>query len=334
MPEEAQTEENTIKAPETEEETAASEEEGAEEAAGDQEGEASETAESGEENPESETVESWMQSDDESEGEKKFSDGDIAAAKRKLKAKLSKELDDKDDEIARLRSQLQGGAQDPQAGSVDIGPMPTLEGCEYDDAKYQQALTDWHDKRTDAKIAAASNTRQQSEAQKVAQAEHSRLIDSHYDRAAKLAQDSGIKPETYQASDLAVRQAVDSVPALKGKADDVVDFMIANLGEGSEKLMYYMGRNAEARNKLVNALQADSTGVKAGILLGEMKGKLTQPLKKTSKAAKPAKRAEGDTSASDSGATFKRKYDRAKTPQQRFDIRSEARKSGVNVSHW
>ena len=301
-----------------------------EEAAEETDGETGEIAESGQDEPEEEPVESWMKSENDSGDEKKFDDSDMARLRKKLQSKADAKLDEKDAEIEQLRAQLQ---QQAPAGQQPSN-MPTLEQFEYDEHKYAQALLEWNNQQIDSRIHAANQHTQQTEAVALANAERQRKVSSHYDRAAKLAVEAGIDPEVYQASDYAVRRAVASVDTFKANADTVVDHIISSIGEGSEKVMYYLGRNPSVKAEFVDALNSDQTGVKAAVLLGELKTKLTQPIKQATKASKPAKRAEGDSSGSEAGTNLKRKYDRAKTPQARFDIRREARKAGVNTRDW
>ena len=86
----------------------------------------------------------------------------------------------------------------------------------------------------------------------------------------------------YQNSDLAVRQAIESV--LPNQGDLVADQLISRLGDGSEKVMFYLGRNAAAKEKLKSALSNDPTGISAALYLGEVKRDIASPTKRKTRA--------------------------------------------------
>jgi hypothetical protein len=274
----------------------------------------------------SETVELWRQSDD----SEHFDSKDMAGMRKKWKAKLEDQKEESESVIAQLMAEnerLKNGAQQQK-----VMPMPTLESCDYDEAKLADEMHKYFSQQTASQIQQAQLASQQQEAQAAQQKEHESRMNSHYERVARLAKDSGIEPETYRAGELAVRKAVKSVPNFSqgNLADTAVDTMISKLGEGSEKLMYYLGRNSEARDKFRMALVNDPTGIEAGILLGEMKASISQPTKRRTSAKPPAKSARGEGG---NVSSWQRKYDKAKSTQERFDIRREAKRAGVKINH-
>ena len=123
---------------------------------------------------------------------------------------------------------------------------------------------------------------------------------------------------------------------MPGKGSAVVDVLISRIGEGSEKVSYYIGRNETARAKFQALMMEDPTGIKASIFLGEQKARLTGAInkQKTSKAPAPAPDVTGGRVAVDGGAELKKKYDSAKTIQEQLDARRAARKAGIDVSKW
>ena len=73
-------------------------------------------------------VEDWMQSDEQASeggGEKRFTDSDVAAAKRKLQAKLEKRHDSKVEELQREIEALKQGRSTKQPADTGQKPMPT-----------------------------------------------------------------------------------------------------------------------------------------------------------------------------------------------------------------
>ncbi len=300
------------------------EEEAAEETVGESEG----SAEIKEDKSSDDDVESWMKSDDSGEDGQKFSNDDMAKMRKKLRARSEKELDEKESEIEKLRQKVERLESSGSATLLNKAPSPDDFD---DDASFDAARADWLVAQAEARVAAKNEAGLKQAEKAKAIADRDNRVDAHYERAVKLAKEYGIDPEMYQASDLAVRKTVESIPALSRGADEVVDHLISLIGEDSEKLMYHIGRNSNARNNFREALEGDVSGIKAAILLGQMKEKLTSP-KKVNSVKKPAKRADGDSAAGVSD--LHRKYQRSKSAQERFDIRTEARKAGINTRDW
>lgn len=322
----AEEEQQSAAATETEEEEAATED------AQDTESE----AETDEEEGAKPDVEDWMQSDEQASeggGDKRFTDGDVAAAKRKLQAKLEKRHTSEVEELKRKIEALEKGRSTQQPADTGQKPMPTLEAHDYDEAKYQKAMQDWVVNNAQSVTKSTLEQQRQEERQQQQRQALEQSVDSHYQRAATLAKEAGISDEVYQQTDLAVRQAIDS--AMPGQGDLVTDQLISRLGEGSEKVMYYLGRNAGEREKLRTALTSDPSGLSAVILLGELKGRLSSPPKKTSKAPAPARRAEGGGTGGDGKVDkLRRAYQKETDTQKRFDMRRKAKQEGIDVSNW
>ena len=70
------------------------------------------------------------------------------------------------------------------------------------------------------------------------------------------------------------------------------------------------------------------------ILLGELKGRLSSPPKKTSKAPAPARRAEGGSGGDGKVDKLRRAYQKETDTQKRFDMRRKAKQDGIDVSNW
>ena len=74
--------------------------------------------------------------------------------------------------------------------------------------------------------------------------------------------------------------------------------------------------------------------VAARVASGKAIGAVQKTTKKTSQARKPAASVNGDKVTSSKGMAEKKKYDSAKTDQERYDIRSAAKKAGIDVKEW
>ena len=142
-----------------------------------------------------------------------------------------------------------------------------------------------------------------------------------------------ISPEVYKKADAEVRAAVATAHE---NADIVTDAFIAALGEGSEKALFYVGRNKNALNEFKAMLGSDKTGLKVAAFLGEIKGRVQGTTKQKSRAPAPAANINGE-SASPRGGSDHRKYEAAHKKgnvQDAYHIKKQAKKAGVDVSTW
>lgn len=282
-------------------------------------------------------AESWMQSDDQASQDAgktpKFTDSDIGAAKQKLRAKLEREHQS---ETEKLRARIAELEQAKSAPVVQVGEKPRREQFyEMDDPDeaYSEAMVEW---KLATMRAEHQKTSQQVDQERRAlerMQSVTQSVDQHYGRAAKLAEASGIAPEVYQSADLRVRQAVDQV--FPGGGDGIVDSLIANIGEGSEKVFYNLGVNNKRLSELERLLREDPTGLRASVYLGRLSAELSAPAKRTSNAPAPAAQAQGDANTTASGAALQRQYkDAGGDVEKRISIKRKAKAAGVDTSSW
>ncbi len=296
--------------------------------------------EPGEESGGEPSVEAWMQTE-----EQGSDDGDVPLATHiSVRSKLKDKVKERDHEIEQLKAQvqqLQGGMAPGQPSQPTYppantqpptgAPMPRIEDFEHDADKHAAAVHQWQLSQMQAMQQAQQQQWQQQQAQQQRQAVIDAQVNSHYERAQELTAKAGIKPELYQAADLAVRQAADAVAP--GQGDAIVDDIIARLGPGSEKVMYYLGKNPSQQALLQQKLRNDP--YEAMAYMGELKATLTAPAKRKSNAPKPAARVTGGgTAGADDENRLKRKYKAAKSDQERFQISREAKKAGFNSVGW
>ncbi len=294
-------------------------------------------AESDEESEEESEIEDWAKGDEQTSQD--HSDTVPVAAHAKVRAKLKAKVEERDSEIERLRAEIE---------SIKKGvntPQPTLKKPNRDDfweaddpdEAYFEAMADW-------KISTRTNLqdeqRKKAELEK-AQQERNKLIekavDDHYERAAKLSEQSGITASAFQSADLVVKQAVESLAP--GYGENIVNLLISNLGDGSEKVMYHLGVNKAALSELKDYIATDMKdgGMRAAMFLGRKSAQLNQPKKRVSQAPTPASQNNGDATTSTSEAALKRKYQEASRKddtQARFDIRKLAKAKNIDISNW
>lgn len=275
--------------------------------------------------------ESWMSSEDDAEHEERTVPlNALRATRDKLKGKLS----EKDEVIEELKREVQAlkqapsTAQPPSIEAPRYGDFDTEEEFNEANAKYLQSLVQ----------STVTQTQQVSQQKQNESAQLEKMksnVDAHYKRAQELVESTdNLSAELYQGADLAVREAIESIKPNQG--DSLTDTLIARLGEGSEKVMYFLGRNETARNKLLSKLSADPTGLDAFLYLGELKSKHTMPAKQRSNAPAPATRVTG-SNEKPSDKALKSKYDKAHSKrdiQSAYQIKKEAKKAGIDTTNW
>lgn len=256
--------------------------------------------------------------------------GKFVSVKKALRGKLS----DSQDEVERLTKENEALRGTTTKAAPAPVKRPTRVGYA-SDGDYDDAMDNYYDSRTTETVRRASQQEEEVRKHNQAQEATTEAVDSHYDRAATLIESSGIKPEIFKQADTSVRAAVDSI--LPKSGDIVVDQLISVLGEGSEKVLYFLGRNPAALNKFQSLLASDKSGMKAAIYLGQEKQRLTNPRKGKTQAPAPAAQAHGDVQTSVQGTAFKKRYDSAhktNNTQAAYNAKKEARAAGVDVAAW
>jgi hypothetical protein len=307
------------------------------EAAKEETQETEQDADSDDDDSEDTEVEDWAKSDEQTSQD--HSDTVPVAAHAKVRAKLKAKVEERDSEIDRLKAEIEAIKNGSTAQPKPAGKPSRDSFWEHDDPDeaYLDALADW-------KI--GSKTSQQDEQRKKAESELAqaqrnesinKAVDGHYERAAKLSEQSGITAEAFQSADLAVKQAIESI--MPGFGENVVNLLISNLGDGSEKVMYHLGVNKAALSELKDAISADikDGGMRAAMLLGRKSAQLNQPKKRVSQAPKPASSLNGDGNTGGGQSVMKKKYSDAHSKgnsQLAFDIKRKAKASGINTFEW
>lgn len=284
-------------------------------------------------------TELWMQEEkqDSSQDLDTFTGSDMAKLRRKFKAKG----EEKDSEIETLKAELELLKQGQQAVApqqVAQLTRPKLEDFDYDEDKFAEAQEAYLINKIKSEDSKGQQAKAQQSQVQAYQQEQSEKLSSHYERVQDLIASKAITPDAYQNSELIVRRAMEAIKPNQG--DAITDDMIARLsglGEGSEKVIHYLGRTPTQLNRLTNAL-ATNDGFQAMAILGELKGKLTvAPAKKISAAPKPSSRLEGGEPVGDKSAGLARKYreaHKAGDSQKAFDIKYEARQQKIDTSNW
>ncbi len=248
----------------------------------------------------------------------------------KTKKKFKLRLSDKDTEIEKLRT------ENEQLKSQPVN-VKLKRPVEYDfdtDEEYHKALDEYDNQRFND----IENRRIERENIARIKDQNQKAVDSHWERAEELVEKSGIDPDNYKNADAKVRSAMDAIAPKRG--DLIVNDIITKMGKGSEKVLFYLGRNesdlAVAQKKLID----DPLGLSLAFHLGGLNKKLSKPRKQTTNAPSPAPNLNGggggDTGTADEKA-FKKKYDELSKKgysQEVYNIKKEAKAAGVDVSRW
>lgn len=176
-----------------------------------------------------------------------------------------KETQKENRELRRQLEEIQSrpAGQQPQQQADVIPPKPTLESCEYDEAAFEQAMTDWHEKKSRAEQQKQQKERQQQEYQLRFQ----QRVEAHKQRAAKFPM------KDYQEMEAIVLSELPPVQQ---------EIIIHCADEGSELIAYGLGKSQQLRQRVA----AETDPIRAAFLLGQI-SKEVHLAPKPKKAIKP-----------------------------------------------
>lgn len=278
--------------------------------------------------PEGETgeteVEAWLLGDEE---ERDFSNE--AKIRRKWKGRAKQIEEEKNAEIEALRAENEK-LRNPQTQSApQQDKMPRLSDYDYDEDKHEEAMAAWINRQSMQNQASAQKSYQAQQEEARVKQDIDNAVHAHYQRAAQVAEKAGITAESYQAADTKVRMAMEKL--VPGQGDLATDQMIHMLGEGSEKVMYYLGKNDAKMAELGQLLKTNP--LQFAMKMGELKAGFSSKKNTVSRAPSPAKKLNPDGGNKPTDA-YKKRYDKAKNDQDAFNIRREAKQNGIDVSKW
>ena len=300
---------------------------------GDTEAEAKPEPEGGE--PQDE-LEDWQKPDDE-ETQK----NDLVPlakhldVKNRLKEKAATELSQRDARIAELEKQLQQGQTQalPQADDLEIA----VEAWEFqgDASQYPRYIAEVN-ARNALKLQAAEARKAQAQQEQAQAHEYvSAEIDKHYERAAELIGTGKITEDRFKTAEATVLNRLDANFPGMGKA--VIDTFIADLGKGSEKVIFHLGTNSAAMQAFEDALKSDKrkSGLKAFGVLVSLRDKFeSKPVAKPTPAPKPDTPLVGKASSFGAEQKAYEKAHASGDAEKAFDIKMAARAKGINTSKW
>jgi hypothetical protein len=255
----------------------------------------------------------------------------------RMKQKYKGRIKDRDEENERLRAENEEFKRVQSAQNAPAADPVRPKQDDFDtDEEYTGAWEKYQDDVAQTRYDRLDRQRSLRTSQDGMVAARDKAVDVHYDRVDKLLTDSGISPEVYKSADQKVRESVEAIVPKQG--DLITDQMIAHLGDGSEKVIYYLGRNKGALGEFERLLVKDPSGIRAAVFLGTQKERLSgTPKKMKSTASPPASEIRGDANTGTKGRAFKNRYDAAHGKgniQAAYNAKKEAKAAGVNTKEW
>jgi hypothetical protein len=251
----------------------------------------------------------------------------------KVRGKFRAKLEERDGEIERLRMEVEQLKKTPAMQSAPVAiKRPTLEECDFDEEKHALALDQYYEAKFDAKLQQREQSQSAKSTGEAVKKQLDEALDDHYLRVERFCETNSIAPEEYRAADAKLRQAVEQVMPKRG--DAVTDYLLANLGEDSDKVSFFLGRNAPARAELQRLLMSDPNGISAAVWLGKKAKELSSPVKLKSTAPKPSAQMSSDAKKGDPLKSWKDKINKARKAddmQEVMNLRFAAKKAGVDI---
>lgn len=253
-----------------------------------------------------------------------------------VKFKLRGEVSERDAKIAELEQKL---AQVQAAPPQHIEDLEIAkEAWEFDGTteEYQRYKAQI-DARNAIKLQRAEQQRQANEQRQREEAARVEAeLDKYYDRVSVLIAKGEVKtltqPEQYKAAENTVIKSLDSITK-QGQA--VFNKMVAELGEGAEKVVYHLGVNSESRQAFESQLRADPTGIRAAMFLAEKKALFnSKPTVKPKPVPKPDVPLQGKAPKVSSYETAFRKAEKAGDSSGMLAASRAARAAGINPDNW
>ncbi|MGL9720497.1 phage capsid protein [Symbiopectobacterium sp.] len=156
-------------------------------------------------------------------------------------------------------------AEQSPAIAETLPPKPTLESYDYDEARFEQAVTDWHEKKSRVEQVQKQKQQQQQEYQQRFQ----QRVEAHRQRAAKLP----------------VKDYAEMEEVARAEVSDLhKEILIHAADEGSELIAYALGKNQQLRQRLA----AEKDPIRAAYMLGQMSRDVSlRPAPKAKQTPKP-----------------------------------------------
>lgn len=298
-------------------------------------------------NEEESQVESWMQADDseDEESEKAIPLTVHIDIRQKLKSKSR----EKDAEIEALRKeieQLKTGSQQKQEVAQVAAPDIESFKNDYDEidwAKYNQANAEYQQKLIEQQFQNQSKTLEQQKQEQLLAEQQQKIVDKISQQANDLVNKKQITADAFNNAFGNLQGSIENL--VPGHGESVTNGLMAQIHEVTEgtdkaaKMVYKLGVDASARQKVIDAFMSDPTGVKGVIALSKLSQKFDSPVAKRSQAPKPAPQVQGEAKKGQAAeaAKMQKKYNdlhRKGKLGDAFKAKRKAKALGIDTKNW
>lgn len=251
--------------------------------------------------------------------------------KERKKAKVVKDENDSlKQEIAELRAIIKGSQQPAPVPTSHAGTpkFPDLydAGIDGDRAKYSEAVATYL-----ADVNKYNTRHSEADQAKAKQAQRVQDMTKNLAvRAAKFATDNKVNVDRVAT---ALERATDEIDG-HVNIPGAMAFLLDSVGDGSERVAYYIGTNDAAMSQVKAMLKEDPNGLKAIAHMTRLAEKL-KPKQRTqiSNAPEPDKPVQGDQINSVSAKKLQDLWEKEKDPAKMVKIRKRARELGVELKN-
>lgn len=257
--------------------------------------------------------------------------------KNRQKKKVEEERDSLKEELEQIKAMLKGQQPQPtQQRSTQSQPgvnypqVPLLyekyKGKALETAEeYNAAYQDWmrECREIDQRHAQAEQAQNQNRER------FESMTKELASRAAKFASENKVSVDRVaDALDKATSEIDEAT-----KIDGALAYLLDSVGDGSERVAYYIGTNDGAMSQIKGLLRDDPQGFKAIAHMTRLAEKLRpKHSRKVSKAPEPDQPLRGDSSKGTASAKkVQDLWDKAKTPKEMLEARKKARELGVKL---
>ena len=209
------------------------------------------------------------------------------------------------------------------ANQYSYPPVPLLyENGVNTPEQYQQAYMNWSQECRNIDQQRAQQDTARVNASKETEARAHRLAE----RSTKFIQENKIKADVAIDTIQDGVQGLQDVLGVEGAALDMLD----TVGDGSDKLAYYLGKNPDALTTVKKLFEDDPRGFKVATWLTKTALKLNRSNTKISKAPEPDEALRGDGSTATANA-LQKQYDAETDWDKLRQLKAKAKDLGITL---
>lgn len=245
--------------------------------------------------------------------------------KRQEIAATAEDLASENERLKRQLAEIEKGKAPQPTQSVPKVPVMYEDGINTVE-QYNQAMAEyWQQQRQMEAKQAEAAAQKQREAEQT-QERANRLSE----RAKNFITSNKIKSDKAVDEITAGVQGLDEMLGIEGTALKLLD----TVGEGSEKVAYWLGRNPNALNTVKELVNEDPYGFKLvhwlTVKANEFNSK-SLAKNRISKAPEPDEPLRGDGNSSEVAKSLQAQYDKAKDYDELVKIRAKAKAAGIKL---